>query len=77
MGIPLTLCRARDYIIVPGAPNSHSSKNTHRISKIFIFLETLNNSESTSAVKKKKFSDKLIQFSAIFGRSLIGEIGYD
>jgi hypothetical protein len=51
----LTLCRARDYIIVPGALNSHSSKNTHRISKIFIFLETLNNPESTSAVKKSFF----------------------
>ena len=67
----------RGYIIVPGALNSHISKNAHRISKIFKFLELLNNPESTSEVKKSFFSDKLIQFSAISGRSLIGEIGYD
>ena len=70
--VRLTLCRARDYIIVPGAFNSHSSETNCRISKIFIFLETLSNPESTSEIKKMFFSNRLVQFSAIFGRSLIG-----
>ena len=40
----LTLCHARHYILVTGALNLHSSKTTHRITKIFTFLKSSNNS---------------------------------
>ena len=56
----LTLCHARDNIFVPGALNSSISRSTRQISKIFTFLETLNNFESTSEVKKDIFFENLV-----------------